>query len=277
MFFSDDENMAELHVVEPSGTGTIEQPEHRDVRGSVRLASPTLMVPPRSSQLSPGGVSSGSGGRSVFGFPVKSNPSSPSEPVEKPGSRWVRLNVGGTYFITTKQTLCRDPKSFLFRLCQEDPDLDSDKDETGAYLIDRDPTYFGPILNYLRHGKLIMDKNLAEEGVLEEAEFYNIASLVRLVKERIRDNENRTSQGPVKHVYRVLQCQEEELTQMVSTMSDGWKFEQLISIGSSYNYGNEDQAEFLCVVSRELNNSTNGIVIEPTEKAKILQERGSRM
>ncbi|KAG6931635.1 potassium channel tetramerization domain containing 2 [Chelydra serpentina] len=114
-------------------------------------------------------------------------------------------------------------------------------------------------------------------GVLEEAEFYNIASLVRLVKERIRDNENRTSQGPVKHVYRVLQCQEEELTQMVSTMSDGWKFEQLISIGSSYNYGNEDQAEFLCVVSRELNNSTNGIVIEPSEKAKILQERGSRL
>lgn len=270
--------MAELHVVEPSGTGTIEQqPEHRDVRGSVRLASPTLVVPPRSSQLSPSGGSSGSSGRSVFGFPAKSNPSSPSEPADKPGSRWVRLNVGGTYFITTKQTLCRDPKSFLFRLCQEDPDLDSDKDETGAYLIDRDPTYFGPILNYLRHGKLIMDKNLAEEGVLEEAEFYNIASLVRLVKERIRDNENRTSQGPVKHVYRVLQCQEEELTQMVSTMSDGWKFEQLISIGSSYNYGNEDQAEFLCVVSRELNNSTNGIVIEPTEKAKILQERGSRM
>ncbi|XP_053308705.1 BTB/POZ domain-containing protein KCTD2 isoform X2 [Spea bombifrons] len=150
-------------------------------------------------------------------------------------------------------------------------------DETGAYLIDRDPTYFGPILNYLRHGKLILDKELAEEGVLEEAEFYNIASLVRLVKERIRDNENRTSQGPVKHVYRVLQCQEEELTQMVSTMSDGWKFEQLISIGSSYNYGNEDQAEFLCVVSRELNNSTNGLVIEPSEKAKILQERGSRM
>lgn len=35
---------------------------------------------------------------------------------------------------------------------------------------------------------------LARAGVLEEAEFYNIASLVRLVKERIRDNENRTSQ-----------------------------------------------------------------------------------
>lgn len=117
--------MAELHVVETSGSGTIEQTEHRDVRGSVRLASPTLMIPPRSSLPTSPGVSTSS--RSVFGFPMKSNPSSPSEPLEKPGSRWVRLNVGGTYFVTTKQTLCRDPKSFLYRLCQEDPDLDSDK------------------------------------------------------------------------------------------------------------------------------------------------------
>ncbi|XP_044532847.1 BTB/POZ domain-containing protein KCTD2 [Gracilinanus agilis] len=217
---------------------------------------------------------------SALSLPPQPPPQPGPGPPERTGGagRWVRLNVGGTYFVTTRQTLGREPKSFLCRLCcQEDPELDSDKDETGAYLIDRDPTYFGPILNYLRHGKLIINKELAEEGVLEEAEFYNIASLVRLVKERIRDNENITSQGPVKHVYRVLQCQEEELTQMVSTMSDGWKFEQLINIGSSYSYGNEDQTEFLCVVSRELNNSTNGIVIEPSEKAKILQERGSRM
>ncbi|KAG8446348.1 hypothetical protein GDO86_013979 [Hymenochirus boettgeri] len=240
---------------------------HREMTEPQRAPS-TLNIPsPRSGPASPGCP----GPRSPRS-PVPQDPSS-----GRAGSKWIRLNVGGTYFLSTKQTLCREPKSFLYRLCQEDPDLDSDKDETGAYLIDRDPTYFGPILNYLRHGKLILNKELAEEGVLEEAEFYNIASLVRLVKERIRDNENRTSQGPVKHVYRVLQCQEEELTQMVSTMSDGWKFEQLISIGSSYNYGNEDQAEFLCVVSRELNNSTNGLVIEPSEKAKILQERGSRM
>lgn len=48
---------------------------------------------------------------------------------QRPGgvSKWVRLNVGGTYFLTTRQTLCRDPKSFLYRLCQADPDLDSDK------------------------------------------------------------------------------------------------------------------------------------------------------
>uniref|UniRef100_A0A8B9R6Y4 Potassium channel tetramerization domain containing 5 n=1 Tax=Anas platyrhynchos TaxID=8839 RepID=A0A8B9R6Y4_ANAPL len=191
-----------------------------------------------------------------------------------------------------------------------------EEDETGAYLIDRDPTYFGPVLNYLRHGKLVINKDLAEEGVLEEAEFYNITSLIKLVKDKIRERDSKISQVPVKHVYRVLQCQEEELTQMVSTMSDGWKFEQLVSIGSqygcgraqqseyllivsrevkgeercfqkccselvsigsSYNYGNEDQAEFLCVVSKELHNTPYGTTSEPSEKAKILQERGSRM
>lgn len=44
---------------------------------------------------------------------------------------------------------------------------------------------------------------------------------------------------------------------------------QLVSIGSSYNYGSEDQAEFLCVVSKELHNSPHGPASEPSEKAKV--------
>lgn len=42
-------------------------------------------------------------------------------------SQWVKLNVGGTVFLTTRTTLCRDPKSFLYRLIQDEPDLNSDK------------------------------------------------------------------------------------------------------------------------------------------------------
>ncbi|XP_046709610.1 BTB/POZ domain-containing protein KCTD5 isoform X6 [Silurus meridionalis] len=191
--------------------------------------------------------------------------------------KWVRLNVGGTVFLTTRQTLLKEQTSFLYRLCQQQ-DLHSDTDETGAYVIDRDPTYFGPILNYLRHGKLVYNKELAEEGVLEEAEFYNITPLIKLIKERILDRDCKASQQvPPKHVYRVLQCQEEELTQMVSTMSDGWKFEQMVNIGSSYSYGTEDQAEFLCVVSKELHTSGGGLGTEQSHKNKLFQIHGSRM
>ncbi|XP_006057051.2 BTB/POZ domain-containing protein KCTD17 isoform X1 [Bubalus kerabau] len=186
--------------------------------------------------------------------------------------KWVRLNVGGTVFLTTRQTLCREQKSFLSRLCQGE-ELQSDRDETGAYLIDRDPTYFGPILNFLRHGKLVLDKDMAEEGVLEEAEFYNIGPLIRIIKDRMEEKDYTVTQVPPKHVYRVLQCQEEELTQMVSTMSDGWRFEQLVNIGSSYNYGNEDQAEFLCVVSKELYSSPHGLSSESSRKTKSAEEQ----
>ncbi|XP_034053116.1 BTB/POZ domain-containing protein KCTD5 isoform X3 [Gymnodraco acuticeps] len=182
--------------------------------------------------------------------------------------KWVRLNVGGTVFLTTRHTLLKEQTSFLYRLCQQQ-DLHSDTDDSGAYVIDRDPTYFGPILNYLRHGKLVYNKELAEEGVLEEAEFYNITPLIKLIKERILERDSKsTQQVPPKHVYRVLQCQEEELTQMVSTMSDGWKFEQMVNIGSSYSYGTEDQAEFLCVVSKELHTPGSGLATEQSHKTK---------
>ncbi|GAB6025884.1 BTB/POZ domain-containing protein kctd5 [Chamberlinius hualienensis] len=196
---------------------------------------------------------------------------SPNQNGVSKNKQWVKLNVGGTCFTTTKTTLCRDPKSFLYRLCQDGMDLNSDRDETGAYLIDRDPTYFGPVLNFLRHGKLVMNKDLSEEGVLEEAEFYNIADLIRLVKDRILDRNTRKDKSTKKNVYRVLHCHEDELTQMVSTMSDGWKYEQVINIGSQYNYGNEDHSEFLFVVSREYGSSPNGNEMEslPTEKAKL--------
>ena len=61
---------------------------------------------------------------------------------------------------------------------QEHNMMPSSQDSTGAFLIDRSPKYFEPILNYLRTGNLIIDPNLNPEGVLEEAKYYGIDSII---------------------------------------------------------------------------------------------------
>lgn len=144
-----------------------------------------------------------------YAYPFPCSPTTNGSAVKQ----WVRLNVGGQIFLTTKTTLSRDTNSFLARLIREDSSLISDKDETGAFLIDRDPRYFAPVLNYLRHGKLVLEAGLSEEGLLEEAEFYNIIHLIALAREAITRRDQRPGMDK-KRVYRVLQCQENELTQV---------------------------------------------------------------
>lgn len=56
---------------------------------------------------------------------------------------------------------------------------------------------------------------------------------------------------------------------MVSSLPDGWKFEQLISVGSNYQYGAEDQAEFLCVVSRDITESEEPGASAQSARAKV--------
>lgn len=59
---------------------------------------------------------------------VNINTRKSSNVLKKQGTdQWVKLNVGGQYFLTTKTTLSRDPNSFLSRLIQEDCDLISDR------------------------------------------------------------------------------------------------------------------------------------------------------
>lgn len=78
--------------------------------------------------------------------------------------------------------MTKDPNCMLSRMFASENDntmlKPSPKDSNGAFLIDRSPEYFEPILGYLRHGQLIMDKNINPQGVLEEAKFYGITSLI---------------------------------------------------------------------------------------------------
>ncbi|KAI1701769.1 BTB/POZ domain-containing protein [Ditylenchus destructor] len=109
----------------------------------------------------------------------------------KSKNKWVRLNVGGKTFQTTKDTLSRYPDSFLARLVNGE--LSSDKDESGAYLVDGNPEHFDTILTYLRRGVLNLDGNeKTAKDLLLEADFYNIQSLVEEIRKAMRTGTNRT-------------------------------------------------------------------------------------
>lgn len=73
----------------------------------------------------------------------------------------------------------------------------SSVDASGAYLIDRSPTYFEPILNYLRHGKLILDVGVNVQGVLEEAQFFGIETLVPQLESLADDEKLKKKQQPL--------------------------------------------------------------------------------
>uniref|UniRef100_A0A3P8Q3U5 Potassium channel tetramerization domain containing 9a n=1 Tax=Astatotilapia calliptera TaxID=8154 RepID=A0A3P8Q3U5_ASTCA len=74
---------------------------------------------------------------------------------------WLTLNIGGRLFTTTRSTLVsKEPESMLAHMFREKDVWGNKQDEHGAYLIDRSPEYFEPILNYLRHGQLIINEGI---------------------------------------------------------------------------------------------------------------------
>ncbi|KAI5747208.1 hypothetical protein M8J77_012308 [Diaphorina citri] len=88
----------------------------------------------------------------------------------------VHLNVGGTRFSTSIQTLMWVPDSFFTALLSGR--ISSLKDETGAIFIDRDPKVFAIILNYLRTRDIDL-KSTDLRTLRHEAEYYGIAPLVK--------------------------------------------------------------------------------------------------
>lgn len=88
----------------------------------------------------------------------------------------IHLNIGGKRFSTSRETLTWVPDTFFTSLLSgRIPTL---RDESGAIFIDRDPSLFSIILNYLRTRDLnvvVVDIN----ALRHEAEFYGIAPLVK--------------------------------------------------------------------------------------------------
>ncbi|CAO3593032.1 unnamed protein product [Absidia cylindrospora] len=96
----------------------------------------------------------------------------------------IKLNVGGDIFETSLATLKKDRSSLLAAMFSGKHPIESDHE--GSYFIDRDPTHFRLVLNYLRDLRIspsvIQDKVIAQE-LLQEAQFYHIEGLIKLLEQ----------------------------------------------------------------------------------------------
>lgn len=89
-------------------------------------------------------------------------------------SHLVGLNVGGRIFVTSRDTLTRDPESMLACMLTEGlPAASQDKD--GNLVIDRDGDTFKYILNFLRDGSCVypLDFHTRAE-LLREANYFQV-------------------------------------------------------------------------------------------------------
>ncbi|MBN3271069.1 KCTD9 protein, partial [Polyodon spathula] len=111
---------------------------------------------------------------------------------------WLTLNIGGRCFTTTRTTLVsKEPDSMLAHMFQDRELWGNKQDPRGAYLIDRSPEYFEPILNYLRHGQLIVNEGINLLGVLEEARFFGIEQLVEQLEVAIKNSQPPEDHSPI--------------------------------------------------------------------------------
>lgn len=52
-------------------------------------------------------------------------------------SEWIKLNIGGVVYQTTRMTLMKDQNSMIFSMFSENELIEPGKMENGCYLIDR--------------------------------------------------------------------------------------------------------------------------------------------
>ncbi|AWP18755.1 putative BTB/POZ domain-containing adapter for CUL3-mediated RhoA degradation protein 3-like [Scophthalmus maximus] len=93
------------------------------------------------------------------------------------GSKYVKLNVGGSLHYTTVQTLSKED-SLLRSICNGGTEATIDSE--GWVMLDRCGRHFGLVLNFLRDGSVPLPEDHKElDEVLKEAQYYRVQGLIQ--------------------------------------------------------------------------------------------------
>lgn len=95
---------------------------------------------------------------------------------------WIKLNVGGTMFETSRATLTKEPDSLLGRMFDPDSSLPPAKIQDGAFLIDASPGSFPVILHWLRDRDLALGE-VTVKAALSAAKYFGLMGLEKALKE----------------------------------------------------------------------------------------------
>lgn len=88
-------------------------------------------------------------------------------------SEVVRLNVGGVVYVTTAATLRSRGENFFTGLLDRSREW-ATHDGDGALFVDRNGHHFGPVLDFLRTGRLVVPPGMDRSAVEAECNFYLI-------------------------------------------------------------------------------------------------------
>ena len=106
------------------------------------------------------------------------------------------LNVGGAFFKTTQETLASS--SFFASLLATHPESDE-------FFIDRDPTHFRFILNWLRNVRYVPDDEMILQELVWECDYYCMHDM----RDFIQRKKHRY------HINRALHCLSTDVRQLI--------------------------------------------------------------
>ncbi|XP_029444443.1 BTB/POZ domain-containing protein KCTD8 [Rhinatrema bivittatum] len=108
----------------------------------------------------------------------------------------VELNVGGQVYVTKHSTLLSIPESTLSNMFSKNNAKELPRDNRARFFIDRDGFLFRYVLDYLRDKQLSLPDHFPEkERLLREAEYFQLADLVKLLSPQIVKQSSMNDEG----------------------------------------------------------------------------------